>query len=73
MCYQCSGCGRCLERQLQNKDTSLCPCCHREVPAKERTCPFCGMFIRPRAGSVPVKRPATPRGPSGKGSVQGKD
>ena len=71
MCYQCSGCGRCLEKERVGKATALCPCCHREVPATEKECPFCGMFIRPRAGSRAVKRPAAPSAEAGRARADG--
>ena len=67
MCYQCSGCGRCLERELRGGGAPVCPCCRKEVPAAAKTCPHCGMFIRPRAGSVAPGRGAGGRAPAGEG------
>ena len=67
MCYQCSGCGRCLERELRGGGAPVCPCCRKEVPAAAKTCPHCGMFIRPRAGSVAPRRAAGGRAPAGEG------
>lgn len=62
MCYQCSGCGRCLERQLGEAIAMRCPCCRREVPSNVRSCPACGMPIKPRVGSVKVHRGKQPIG-----------
>lgn len=56
MCYQCSGCGRCLEGQGDLSAKPRCPCCRREVDPAVRYCPSCGAFIRPKAGSVKANR-----------------
>ncbi len=61
MCYQCSGCGKCLGGEYQNKATTTCPCCRYEVETGVRRCPKCGAFIRPKTGSVLARKPKAVR------------
>ncbi|WP_430622551.1 zinc-ribbon domain-containing protein [Adlercreutzia faecimuris] len=59
MCYQCSGCGRCLGKDTTAPGVTRCPCCRAEVPEGDRRCPKCGAFIRPAPGSL-GRRPKPP-------------
>ncbi len=59
MCYQCSGCGRCIGKDTTSSTTVTCPCCRADVPKGQRTCPKCGAFIRPAPGSKTIKKKVT--------------
>lgn len=55
MCYQCFGCGKCAGI-VPDPDKTTCPFCHRVVEDGVRWCPDCGAYIRPKTGSLAVKR-----------------
>lgn len=60
MCYQCSGCGRCLGKDVAASEKRTCPCCRAEVPDDVKACPQCGAYIRPVPGSLGKRKPASP-------------
>ena len=54
MCYQCWGCGRCSNEEKNNINNfmRLCPICKCNIQDDQRYCPKCGLYIRPKTGSV---------------------
>lgn len=57
MCYQCFGCGKCLPEEERKNLKPKCPACKAELEEGVKFCPKCGMYIRPKAGSLLVKKP----------------